>query len=46
MTDHLDRLYGCVDLILDAARRIDPGAAEATADSLSVWIELIRENSL
>ncbi|MGW7260333.1 hypothetical protein [Streptomyces sp. NPDC054834] len=41
---HYDRLYSCVELVVDAARRIDP---QAEADDLpSVWVELIRENSV
>jgi hypothetical protein len=41
---HYDRVYSCVELVVDAARHIDP---QTEADDLpSVWIELIRENSV
>ncbi|MER6358843.1 SUKH-4 family immunity protein [Streptomyces sp. NPDC001634] len=40
---HYGLLYGCVDLILDAVRRIDP--AVAAEEPHATWIELIRENS-
>ncbi|MET7988328.1 SUKH-4 family immunity protein [Streptomyces sp. NPDC005281] len=41
---HYDLLYGCVDLILDAVRRIDP--AVAAQEPHATWVELIRANSL
>ncbi|MGW2426519.1 SUKH-4 family immunity protein [Streptomyces sp. NPDC001709] len=41
---HHDRLYSLVELVVDAVGRIDP-AADAE-DRPSVWIELIRENSV
>ncbi|MEU9117991.1 SUKH-4 family immunity protein [Streptomyces sp. NPDC048483] len=41
---HYDRLYACVDLIVDAVRRLDPGIA--AEDRQSVWTELIREGSV
>jgi len=41
---HYERLYACVDLVLQAACRID--TALATESPRSVWIELIRENSI
>ncbi|MGW4895248.1 SUKH-4 family immunity protein [Kitasatospora sp. NPDC004240] len=40
---HHERLRGGVELVVDAARRLDP--AVAGDDPRSVWIELIRENS-
>ncbi|WP_405914692.1 SUKH-4 family immunity protein [Streptomyces sp. NBC_00728] len=39
---HYDCLYACVELVVDAARRLDSAADSAE----SVWIELIRENSV
>jgi hypothetical protein len=41
---HYERLYACVDLDLQAACCID--TALATESPRSVWIELIRENSI
>ncbi|MFE2423380.1 hypothetical protein [Streptomyces hokutonensis] len=41
---HHDRLYSLVEVVVDAVGRIDP-AADAE-DRPSVWIELIRENSV
>jgi hypothetical protein len=41
---HYDRLYACVELVVDAARRLDH--AVAAEDPQSVWIEVIRENSI
>ncbi|MCC9312474.1 SUKH-4 family immunity protein [Kitasatospora sp. RB6PN24] len=40
---HYERLYACVELVVDVARHIDRAVA---ADDQSVWIELIRGNSI
>ncbi|GCD99202.1 hypothetical protein EHYA_06915 [Embleya hyalina] len=42
LAHHDDRLYGCVELVVDAARRLDP--VSGSDGSESVWIELISEN--
>ncbi|RPE39234.1 hypothetical protein EDD90_2220 [Streptomyces sp. Ag109_O5-1] len=41
---HHDRLYSLVELVVDAVGRIDPAAEGEGLPS--VWIELIRENSV
>ncbi|MFI0966499.1 SUKH-4 family immunity protein [Streptomyces sp. NPDC021080] len=41
---HYDRLHLLVERVVDAAARIDPAVEEAIQPS--VWIELIRENSV
>ncbi|WP_160311190.1 SUKH-4 family immunity protein [Streptacidiphilus anmyonensis] len=43
---HYDRLYGCVELIVDAARRLDPVGGVRVDAPESVWVELIRANSV
>ncbi|MFG2823340.1 hypothetical protein ACGFX4_28415 [Kitasatospora sp. NPDC048365] len=40
---HYERLCACVELVVDIARHVDHAVA---ADDRSVWIELIRENSI
>lgn len=41
---HYDGLYGCVEFVVDAVRRLDSSVAADSPES--VWIELIRENSI
>lgn len=42
LTAHYERLYAYVELIVDAARRIDPAAVAEE----SGWAEVIRANSI
>ncbi|MEU3342419.1 SUKH-4 family immunity protein [Streptomyces sp. NPDC006668] len=41
---HYDRLYACVEFVVDAVRRLDSSVAADSPES--VWVELIRENSI